>query len=202
MSMIDELIACVRELGARGLTPATSSNFSVRLDRERIAITISGRDKTKLVGADLMEINLRGQPLDPALKSSAETALHTQIYREIPDARCVLHTHSLAQTVASKLFAASGGIHFRDYELLKGLSGHDTHEDEVVLPVVRNSQDMNQIMDAIAQWLQPTPRCPGYLIEGHGIYTWGTSINDAKRHLEVFEFLLGAELELSRLRAN
>jgi len=202
LHVIDELLSCVRELGARGLTPATSSNFSVRVGRDEIAITVSGRDKSQLKSEDLMRVDLRGRALDAGLKSSAETALHTQLYRELGEIGCVLHTHSLAQTVASKFFAAVGGIHLRDYELLKGLRGHQTHEEEVVLPVVRNSQDMNEITDAIEAWIKPQPRCPGYLIEGHGIYTWGRDVHEAKRHLDVFEFLLQAELELQRLRGT
>jgi len=198
--LIDELLSCIHDLGARGFTPATSSNFSARLGKNEVLITISGRDKTKLSAADMMRIDMRGRALDDGLQSSAETALHTQLYRELPQINCVLHTHSLAQTVASKYFAAAGGIRFNDYEMVKALHGHETHEEEVVLPVVRNSQDMKQIMDGIEAWLRPSPRCPGYLIEGHGIYTWGSSVAEAKRHLEVFEFLLLAELELARLR--
>ena len=44
-----ELIANTRELAALGWTPATSSNFSQRLDDRHAAITVSGRDKGKLV---------------------------------------------------------------------------------------------------------------------------------------------------------
>ena len=41
----------------------------------------------------------------------------------------------------------------------------------------------------------------GYLIDGHGIYAWGRDMAEARRHLEAFEFLLGCELDLRRLRA-
>jgi hypothetical protein len=39
----------------------------------------------------------------------------------------------------------------------------------------------------------------GYLIDGHGLYTWGRDMTEARRHLEAFEFLLGCELELRKL---
>src|SRR5690606_743475 len=70
-----------RILGARGWTPATSSNFSMRLDSEHAAVTISGRDKGKLGIDDIMVVDLAGQPVGTSARPSAETALHTQIYR-------------------------------------------------------------------------------------------------------------------------
>ena len=43
------IISNVRELSQLGWTPATSSNFSQRLDERHAAITVSGRDKGRLV---------------------------------------------------------------------------------------------------------------------------------------------------------
>ena len=44
-------------------------------------------------------------------------------------------------------------------------------------------------------------RAPGYLIRGHGLYTWGRDVAEALRHLEAFDFLFTCELEHRRLRA-
>ena len=30
----------------------------------------------------------------------------------------------------------------------------------------------------------------GYLIRKHGLYTWGRDLDEARRHVEIFEFLL------------
>ena len=106
------LASHVRELGEAGWTPATSSNFSIRVDEKHALITISGRDKRSLNADDLMLIDLDGQPVGNSQRPSAETLLHTQLYRRFADVGCVLHTHSLAQTVASRLFARQGHIEF------------------------------------------------------------------------------------------
>ena len=45
------------------------------------------------------------------------------------------------------------------------------------------------------------PNTWGYLIAGHGLYAWGRDISEARRHLDAFEFMLGCELEMRRLRA-
>jgi methylthioribulose-1-phosphate dehydratase len=195
----NEIISNVRELAAAGLTPATSSNFSRRLDDRHAAITVSGRDKGRLTEDDIMVIDFSGNAVGSDERPSAETLLHTQLYRRFPAIGCVLHTHSLAQTVASRLYAGAGHVALEGYELLKAFEGNTTHEARVDLPVLPNAQDMNTLaaqvdalLDGACMW--------GYLIDGHGLYTWGRDMAQARRHLDAFEFLLNCDLELRKLR--
>jgi methylthioribulose-1-phosphate dehydratase len=187
------------ELAAHGWTPATSSNFSMRMDDSTIAVTISGRDKGALTPDDVMAVGLDGKPLDPALRPSAETALHLQIYRRQPETGAVLHTHSHNQTVASRLFARRGVIALHGWELQKAITGYTTHESRLDVPVFPNSQDMAQIEARADAWLDAGKPLYAYLIEGHGLYTWGRGMPEARRHLEALEFLLACELDLKRL---
>src|SRR4051812_18738239 len=92
--LAEEIIVNVRELALAGLTPATSSNFSRRLDERHAAITVSGRDKGRLVEDDIMVVDLDGQAVGDARRPSAETLLHAQLYRRFAEIGCVLHTHS------------------------------------------------------------------------------------------------------------
>ncbi|TAN06311.1 MAG: methylthioribulose 1-phosphate dehydratase [Rhodanobacteraceae bacterium] len=187
------------ELAARGWTPATSSNFSLRIDAATVAVTISGRDKGALTPADVMAVTLAGDPLDPTLHPSAETALHLQVYRREPDVGAVLHTHSHNQTVASRLFAAQGAVTLRGWELQKAITGYRTHAADLVVPVFPNSQAMPDIEARVAAWLDAGKPLYAYLIEGHGLYTWGRGMREARRHLEALDFLLACELDLKRL---
>lgn len=192
-----EIIVNVRELAAAGWTPATSSNFSRRLDDRHAVITVSGRDKGKLTEADIMVVDFDGNAVGSNERPSAETLLHTRLYKRIPEVGCVLHTHSPMQTIASRLYAGAGHVHLQGYELLKALAGNTTHEAELDLPVLPNTQDMHTLaaqvdvlLDSQCMW--------GYLIDGHGLYTWGRDMAEARRHLEAFEFLLHCELELRK----
>ena len=194
------LITQCRELANAGLTPATSSNFSQRLDAHHCAITVSGRDKGRLVQDDIMVVDFDGQPVGTDKRPSAETLLHTQLYRRFADVGCILHTHSRTQTVASRLFARDGHITFEGYELQKAFRGNDTHEGAVRVPVLPNSQDMPGLAAQVEAELDRGPLW-GYLIEGHGLYAWGRDMAEARRHLDAFEFLLGCELDLRRLHA-
>ena len=193
-----ELIVNVRELAAQGWTPATSSNFSQRLDDRHAAITISGRDKGRLNEDDIMVVDFDGKAVGSGHRPSAETLLHTQLYRRLPDVGCVLHTHSRTQTVASRLFAGAGHVRLAGYELLKAFSGNTTHEAELAVPVLPNSQDMPTLAAQVEALLDAGPMW-GYLIDGHGLYAWGRDMAEARRHLDAFDFLLGCELELRRL---
>lgn len=196
----DALAPVAREFSALGWTPATSSNFSMRIDADRAAITVSGRDKGGLTRDDFMLVDMDGHATDEATAPSAETALHIQIYRRFADARAVLHTHSRTQSVASRHFARDGAIRLSGWELQKAITGFDGHERTLELPVFANSQNMSALVAQVDSWLASGKPLWGYLIEGHGIYTWGQNLAAARRHLEAMEFLLSCELDLLRLK--
>ena len=196
----EEIARTGAELAARGWTPATSSNFSMRIDDTTVAVTVSGRDKGTLTPDDVMAVDLDGQPLLANQRPSAETALHLQLYRRQPGTGAVLHTHSHNQTVASRLFACEGVVALQGWELQKALTGYTSHASRLDLPVFPNSQEMPEIEEKVSAWLDAGNPLYAYLIEGHGLYTWGRSMAEARRHLEALEFLLACELDLKRLR--
>jgi methylthioribulose-1-phosphate dehydratase len=196
--LADSITANVAELAARGWTPATSSNFSERLDERFAAITVSGADKGRMGREHIMVVDLNGQPVATDKRPSAETLLHTQLYRRFPEIGCVLHTHSTVQTVASRLYAGAGHIRLEGYELLKAFHGNSTHEMAVEVPVFANTQDMKILAAQVDALLDKQPLW-GYLIDGHGLYAWGRTMAEARRHLEAFEFLFNCELELRKL---
>ena len=194
-----ELIANTRDLAALGWTPATSSNFSRRIDERHAAITVSGRDKGRLREDDIMVVDWNGQAVGSDHRPSAETLLHTQLYQRFPEIGCVLHTHSPNQTIASRLYAGAGHVRLEGYELLKAFRGNETHETAVDVPVLPNSQDMHTLAAQVDCLLDRGPMW-GYLIDGHGLYAWGRDMAEARRHLDAFEFLFGCELELRKLQ--
>lgn len=197
-ALATELADTARELASRGWTPATSSNFSARLDATAAVITVSGRDKGRLGVDDFMRVDLDGRALDPDRKPSAETLLHTQLYKRFADVGAVLHTHSVVQTVASRLFEADGAIDIAGYELQKAFRGTATHDGTMRIPVLPNSQDMGELAHVLDAYFDAGVELHAYLISGHGVYTWGRDIAEAKRHLEALEFLLACQLELLR----
>ena len=198
----DAIADAARELSGLGWTPATSSNFSMRVDPAHAAITVSGKHKGRLGRDDIMLIDLHGHAVGTEARPSAETALHTQIYRRWPEMQAVLHTHSRTQSVASRLFAGDGVIRLQGWELQKAISGYHSHDSVLEIPVFPNTQHMPELVAQVDAWLDAGKPLHAYLIDGHGIYTWGRDMAETMRHLEALEFLLACELDLKQLRAS
>lgn len=184
----------------RGWVPATSGNFSVRLDAQHIAITVSGRHKGKLKEEDIMMIDHHGHALSEDKKPSAETPLHTALYRYDSAIGAVLHTHSSHATVLSLVLRDE--LRLCDYEVVKAFSGIDSHECEIIVPIFANDQETDRLAKVVMNYLDRHPGIHGYLIAGHGFYTWGASLEDACRHIEAFEFLFECELLVKRMMAK
>jgi methylthioribulose-1-phosphate dehydratase len=192
----EALCATARWCYARGWVPATSGNFSVR-HGARMLISPSGLDKGLMTPADLLETDLDGKVADAARKPSAETALHAVIYRGRPGTGAILHVHTIWNTILSGTFAAQGHVSLRGYELLKGLSGVTTHACEERVPILENSQDYERLSAALSAALRKFEAAHGVLLSHHGLYTWGKSVAESRRHLEALEFLF--EVEVRRL---
>ena len=188
-----ELIAAGRSLYAQGMVPATSGNFSARLANDEIAITVSGRHKGRMTEDDIMRVDATGRSLD-GRRSSAETGLHIQIYKRFPAARAILHPHSVNATLLSRL--AGEYLILQDYELLKAFPGIDSHSCTVTVPIFANDQNIDRLAQKVDEYVESEGPIHGYLINGHGFYTWGDSIEDALRHVEAFEFLFECELRM------
>lgn len=196
--LAQQIIDAGRFLYGRGWSPATSSNYSTRLSADQALLTVSGKHKGQLCIDDVLATDLDGNSLEPGKKPSAETLLHTQLYRWRPQIGAVLHTHSVNATVLSRL-TGEAFIDFEDYELQKAFSGVTTHESRVRVPIFDNDQDIARLAAKVQPWLEAHPDCVGYLIRGHGLYTWGPGMNDALRQIEAFEFLFECELKTRAL---
>ena len=180
-----------RQCYARGWALGTSGNFSAVVQREplRLAITPSGVDKGQLTAEQIVQIDPGGRVVRGSGAASAEASLHVAIVR-VRQAGAVLHTHSIWSTLLSDASAAEGGLVLEGYEMLKGLEGVHTHEHREWLPILDNAQDWAGSAPLVEQMLTQHADAHGFLLRGHGLYTWGRDLAEAKRHVEVLEFLL------------
>jgi len=191
-----ELAEGLAEIGRhcyeRGWALGTSGNFSavVRTKPLTLAITTSGVDKGLLEPKHIVEIDAQQRVIRGAGTPSAETTLHLAIVRA-RSAGAVLHTHSIWSTILSE-GASDGGLTIEGYEMLKGLVGVRSHEHRERLPVIENTQDWAAAVPAIETMLRDAPEAHGFLIRRHGLYTWGKDLAEAKRHIEILEFLFEA----------
>jgi methylthioribulose-1-phosphate dehydratase len=185
----EQLAEIGRQFYARGWVLSTSGNFSAVMSRNplRLAITASGADKGTLSAAQIVEIDEQGQVMAGPGQPSAEASLHLAIARA-RGAGAVLHTHSIWSTILSD-GATGGGLAVEGYEMLKGLEGVTTHRHREWLPVLDNTEEWAAAVPEVEAALNGHPDAHGLLIRRHGLYTWGRSLTEAKRHVEALEFL-------------
>jgi methylthioribulose-1-phosphate dehydratase len=186
-----QLTKIAREFHGRGWALGTSGNYSAVLNANplRLLITSSGLDKSALTERDFLEIDGAGNILAGKGKPSAETFLHLAVAgkREVG---CILHTHSVWSTLLSERFASQGELYISGYEMLKGLQGVRTHEHRERIPIFANAQEIPALANKISNGLGRENQTHGFLLSGHGLYTWGVDVAQARRHVEIFEFLL------------
>jgi methylthioribulose-1-phosphate dehydratase len=187
----EELAEIGREFYRRGWVLGTSGNFSALLARKplRICITASGIEKGKLDETNFLELDDDAEILHGFGKPSAETLIHLTIYRFMPKARSILHTHSVWGTILSDHFFEQGAIEIEGYEMLKGLAGVTTHEHAERVPIIENSQNYVALAHVIENVVRENKAIHGIYIRRHGLYTWGGTVAEARRHIEIFEFL-------------
>ena len=185
----EELCDAISFIADKGWAPGTGGNFSVVVSEKplQLLVTKSGIDKHTVTPKELLLVNRTGKVVGGRAKPSAETLLHTMIAR-VTGAACILHTHTPWNTVVSSRELGSS-LELTGFEMLKGLEGVKTHEHVECVPVFENSQDIPTLSRKVSARMKKQPDMHGFLLRGHGLYTWGNSVAEARRHVEIFEFL-------------
>ena len=183
-----------RRFYQRGWVLGTSGNFSAVIGHDplRLAMTASGTSKGELALDQILEIDADARVCDGGTGApSAEALLHLAIV-QCRGARAVLHTHSIWSTILSDRHAAELGLAIEGYEMLKGLDGVTTHAHREWIPILENDQDMTRLAGRVREALSLHSSAHALLLRRHGTYTWGDTLSDAVRHVEIVEFLLEA----------
>ena len=197
------LAATAKALHARGWMLGTSGNLSAVVQQEPwlLAMTPSGLDKGELTAEHILLVDEHARVINSGHNPSAETLLHIEIVKQ-RRAGAVLHTHSIWNTILSDLFADESGLAIEGYEMLKGLAGVHSHAHREWLPIINNSQDMRELATTICTVLTEHPNAHGFLLHKHGLYSWGKDVREARRHIEILEFLLETRGRTLRLRSR
>ncbi len=200
--MAAQIAAVAKGFHQRGWLLGTSGNLSAVVQREplRLVMSPSGVDKGELRPEQLLAIDEEARIVsNHSGKPSDESLLHIRIVKE-RGAGAVLHTHSVWNNILSDLHASAGGVTIEGYEMLKGLQGVKTHEHSEWLPIIENSQDMPALADVVGRRLNEHKEAHGFLLRRHGLYSWGDTLAEAKRHVEILEFLLETMGRTSMIR--
>ena len=192
-----ELRRLGKDYHRRGWCLGTSGNFSVVLEHDPllVLVTASGKDKSQLRKEDFAIVDENATPIiKDGPKPSAEALLHVTAIKHT-GAGAVLHTHSVWSTILSEKHFKNRSLTIDGYEMLKGLDGIKTHETKEEFPIFDNSQDMKEFAENLSDKFNENDNNLewAYLIRKHGMHTWGKTLKEAKRHVEIMEFLLEAQ---------
>ena len=191
---LSPLVDACHWIGAKGWAPATGGNMSVREDADWCWLSESGKDKGSLTPDDFLRVEIATHRVPSGRTPSAETGLHTLIYRLFPQANAVLHVHTVNATVLSRV-EKSTQLMLHGYEMQKSLSGQRSHLDYVPVAIFDNDQDIDALARRIEAFAQDHTLQYGFLLRGHGLTCWGRSVAEARRHLEGLEFLFECEMQ-------
>ncbi|MGE7603747.1 methylthioribulose 1-phosphate dehydratase [Peribacillus sp. NPDC097675] len=191
-----ELAEIKAELADRDWFMGTSGNLSIREAKSpNFYITASGKDKRKQTDSDFVLVDLSGTPIGTTeLRPSAETLLHTEIYRKT-DANCILHVHTVENNVISELYAEMGEVTFRNHEIIKA-TGRWQEDSELKIPIIHNHANIPLLAETFSPHVDADTGA--VLIRNHGITVWGKSGLETKKILEACEFLFQYQLLLNQ----
>ena len=195
----EEIASTIRHYNAKGWSPATSTNYSFKIDSNQdcIYVSLSGVDKSQFQSSDFITVNHKGEPIGDSIgqKPSAETLIHCIIYELFPETKVILHSHSVYPVLISALNQSN--IRFEGYEVQKGFDGQTTHDNEVLIPIFDNTQDMVAFSDRVRDNREKILH-HSFIMRKHGTYAWGKNLFEAKRHLETLEYLCQCEFMMNK----
>lgn len=102
-----------KKISTAGLTPGTSGNISIyNAEKGLMAISPSGMDYFEIQPEDVVVTDLEANIADGKRKPSSEWALHTIFYKNKPEIRATIHTHSMFCTIFAVLGQEIQAVHY------------------------------------------------------------------------------------------
>ncbi len=192
---LQALVDCGKQFYERRWMWGTAGNLSVKLRQTplEIAITPSGLNKGHLTTKDLLVIkDTASNPKHPkGLVPSAETVIHQAVHRALPGCGAVFHVHPVYSTLISSFYGHPKEVrtlHVDWFEMMKGVGVAEEESAEVA--ILPNWQDVSLIALDLQTYLATAKKpLPVVLIFNHGLTGWGTTVEQARNHLEIMEYV-------------
>ena len=185
--LLRELAEVAGHCYGRGWCPGTAGNFSLRGRGAVCWVSPSGVEKSSLSVASFVPVDIvTGKAVTPNAPSpSLEVAVHLALYRLCPDALVVVHAHPPHVVRAT---IGRTDLRFQGAEMQKAI-GCDTHLEHLNMPILPNRIPSNfgEISQDIARL--DLARVPFVILDGHGVYAWAASTQQALGYIEAVEFL-------------
>jgi len=160
--------------------------------------------KEDMVGDDVFELdmdrNVVAPPKTPDLRQSACTPLWYVVYRHVPTAMCVIHTHSMHAQMATLLDPTEKAttLKITHLEMLKGVGNH-SYDSVLEIPIIDNRPTEDLLASQLERVILKYPKCNAVLVRRHGVYVWGDSWEQAKAQCESFDYLFESAVKMKSM---
>lgn len=164
----NKIVEFGKRMSADGLAPGTAGNISI-YDPETgyMAISPSGVPYDKTLPEDVVILDLDGNVIDGDKKPSSEHGLHAVFYRTDPEARAVVHNHSMYCTILACMGEPLRSVHYALAE---------AQCSEIPL-VPYHTFGTPELADAAAEALKKKGH--GLILQNHGMCAYGPTIESA-----------------------
>lgn len=169
----------------KGWVANHDGNITLRLPSGNLAATPTGRAKFDLAEVDLIEIDAQGKKVAGTANPFSEAAIHLRAYKARPEIQAVIHAHPPNATA----------VGCANQEMLTSAIPEAVVSLGPGVPLVGLSGPGSQEL-----WSELEPLLPHYdavLVGGNGVFTWGTTLEQAYLRMELVEHL--AEILLKSL---
>jgi methylthioribulose 1-phosphate dehydratase/enolase-phosphatase E1 len=82
--------------------------------------------------------------------------------------------------------------------MIKAIAGYG-YFDELVVPIIENTAWEHELADSLGDCIRRNPKAVAVLVRRHGMYVWGATWEQAKRHGEGLHYLFEVAVNLRRL---
>ena len=188
-----------QDLMKKKLVIQSFGNVSLRFENH-ILIKPSGVNLSKLDYKSMVPVNIIDKKFKGTLNPSSDTPTHIELYKRYKDIQSIAHTHSPYATSW-----AQAGLPIPCF----GTTHADFWDNEI--PITRRiekkeieidyEKNTGLIIIETLNKLKTNPfKCPGILVNSHGVFTWGKSPQDSVKKAEAIEII--AKMALHSLIIN
>jgi L-ribulose-5-phosphate 4-epimerase len=171
----EEYLWAVRRSFQLGLQAGAGGNITIRLGPDRFITKPTGLALADCSAGDLVPVDAAGKVVEGSGRPTKEIRVHLALFRVRPDVRAIVHYHSpyaTAYAVAGEVLPLPT-VHARRILGRIGLVGEFPEgSDQLAAEVARAAAD---------------PEVRGLLMKGHGLITFGDSLQQAQYRAELME---------------
>lgn len=177
------VIDATNRLYFREMNTTLSGNVSLRVEPDRMLITPSGLDKSRLKPSDISLMGISSEKLMNGPKQSSEYHVHTRTYRNNADVKAIVHPHAPYSIGMISALGARRAIK----EISESDEEYGYYLGKVASVGIMASGSVG-LGDAVAEAVRNGAKV--VIMENHGTVGVGETLHKALDRVEYLEYMM------------